>query len=43
VEKFCSSKCRTLFMDDQSDEVQDESQKDIVFIGNTSSDFEDDI
>jgi len=29
VEKFCPRKSRTLFLDDQSDEVQDESQKDI--------------
>jgi len=41
VEKFCPSKSRTLFLDDQLDEVQDESQKDIVLIGNTSSDSED--
>jgi len=34
---------RTLFLDDQSDEVQDESQKDIVFIENTSSDSENDM
>ena len=41
--KFCPSKSRTLFLDDQSDEVQDESQKDIVFIGNASSDSENDL
>jgi len=41
VEKFCPSKSRTLFLDDQLDEVQDESQKE-VFIGNEGSDSEDD-
>ena len=34
VEKFCPSKFRTLFLDDQSNEVHDESKKVIVFIGN---------
>ena len=43
MEKFCPSKSRTLFLDDQSDEVQDESQTDIVFIGNASSDSENDM
>ena len=39
--EFCPTKFRTLFLDDQSDEVQDESQKE-VFIENEGSDSEDD-
>jgi len=29
------------FLDDQSDEVQDESQREVVFMGNKGSDFDD--
>ena len=42
MEKFCPSKSSTLFLDDQSDEMQEESQKEVVFIGNKGSDSEDD-
>jgi len=41
VKKFCPSKFRTLFLEDQSGEVQDESQKKVVFIENEGSDLED--
>jgi len=42
VEKFCPSKFRAFFLDDQSDEVQDESKKEAMFIGNEGNDFDDD-
>ena len=42
MKKFCPSKLRTLFLDDQSDEVQDESQRKIMFIKYEGSDSEDD-
>jgi len=34
MEKFYPSKFRAFFLNDQSDEVQDESRKENVFIGN---------
>ena len=42
MEKFYPSKSRALFLNDQSDKVQDESQKEVVFIRNDGSDFEND-
>ena len=42
MEKFCPSKSRAIFLNDQSDKVQDESQKKIVFIRNEGSDSDDD-
>ena len=40
--KFCPSIFSALFLDDQSDEVQDESQKEVVFIRNEGSKSDDD-